>query len=116
MKNLLIMAKRLAATDSNCLITGESGTGKEVVAQYIHSSSQRSDKPFITINCAALPENLMEAELFGYAPGAFTGRNAGGSKAASRPRITERSSWTKSISLPLSLQGKLLRVLETKRW
>ncbi len=114
MKNLLILAKRLADTDSTCLITGESGTGKEVVAQYIHSSSRRRDRPFVTINCAALPENLMEAELFGYAPGAFTGAQKGGKQGSMEAADGGTLFLDEINSLPLSLQGKLLRALETK--
>lgn len=68
-------AKRIAETDCNVLILGESGTGKDVLANYIHSQSLRADKSFIPINCATIPADLLESELFGYEKGAFTGAN-----------------------------------------
>ncbi|MHA1558394.1 MAG: sigma-54-dependent transcriptional regulator [Alphaproteobacteria bacterium] len=73
MSEILKIVDRIAPTEANILITGESGTGKEVVAQYIHKNSKRSNNPFISVNCAAIPENLLESELFGHEKGAFTG-------------------------------------------
>jgi len=73
MKNVINLAKKAAREDSTILITGESGTGKEIFANAIHSESPRNGKPFIKVNCAAIPENLLESELFGYEAGAFTG-------------------------------------------
>src|ERR1700674_4890014 len=78
MRNLLTLVEKVAPTNANVLITGESGTGKEVMARAIHQYSLRSSKSWVDINCAALPENLLESELFGYEKGAFSG--ADGSK------------------------------------
>lgn len=105
---------RVAATNTSVMIRGESGTGKELVARAILASSPRWDKPFVSVNCAALPENLIEAELFGYEKGAFTGASqdhAGHFEAADAGTI-----FLDEIgSLSLGLQGKLLRVLEDRR-
>ncbi|CAO5677991.1 MAG: Regulatory protein AtoC [Holosporales bacterium] len=76
MKKVFALADRIAPSEANVLLTGESGTGKEVMARYIHMNSKRVDKPFISINCAAIPENLLESELFGHEKGAFTGAQA----------------------------------------
>src|SRR6202158_6290556 len=73
MANVVKLAQQIAGSDASVLITGESGTGKEVLARYLHARSQRAKKPFITVNCAAIPENLLESELFGHEKGAFTG-------------------------------------------
>ena len=73
MASVVKLAQQIAGSDASVLITGESGTGKEVLARYVHSRSQRAKKPFITVNCAAIPENLLESELFGHEKGAFTG-------------------------------------------
>ena len=115
MQRLLDTAKVIAATDVPVLITGESGTGKEVLANFIHRHSHRADRPMVEINCAALPENLLEAELFGYEKGAFTGAlNTG------KPGMVEEANGGPLFldeinSLPLALQGKLLRVLESHK-
>ena len=73
MQSVYTFAKQIAPSDASVLITGESGTGKEVIARYVHKESRRSEKPFISVNCAAIPENLLESELFGHEKGAFTG-------------------------------------------
>ncbi len=115
MRTLLALAGHLAQVDATVLLTGETGAGKEVLAQYLHSHSPRSDRELVEINCAALPENLLEAELFGYERGAFTGAlNTG------RPGLVERADGGTLFldeinSLPLALQGKLLRLLESRR-
>src|ERR1700749_3868510 len=70
---VLSLADQIAGSEASILVTGESGTGKEVLARYVHRKSQRADKPFISVNCAAIPENLLESELFGHEKGAFTG-------------------------------------------
>jgi PAS domain S-box-containing protein len=114
MSNLVDMVIRLAAFDSTILITGESGTGKELIAETIHSSSARSDKAFIKVNCGAIPENLMESELFGYEAGAFTG-----AKKEGKPGYVELASGGTLFldeigEVPLNLQVKLLRLLQNK--
>ncbi|HEX5007125.1 MAG TPA: sigma 54-interacting transcriptional regulator, partial [Hyphomonadaceae bacterium] len=73
MIEMRILADQIAPSDASILITGESGVGKEVMARYVHKKSRRADKPFISVNCAAIPENLLESELFGHEKGAFTG-------------------------------------------
>lgn len=101
-------------TDLNVLLLGESGTGKDVFAQAIHNASSRSDKPFIVINCAALPRELIASELFGYSSGAFTGAKKGGNIG----KIEFADSGTLFLDeigdLPLDLQSMLLRILENK--
>ena len=92
LKQLLIVAK----TDASILITGPTGSGKEVFAEYTHQMSARSNGPFIVVNCAAIPENLLESELFGYEKGSFTGASAPGKKASSRRQTAARCFWMKS--------------------
>ncbi len=105
------LAKRVAVTDSTVLIAGESGSGKEVVAQYIHRHSQRADKPFVAINCAAIPETMLEATLFGHEKGAFTGAHS------SAPGKFEQANGGTLLldeisEMAIDLQSKLLRVLQ----
>lgn len=111
MQKLFERMKRIANTDSTALVLGESGTGKELVARALHFNSQRKDKPFIPVNCAAIPENLLESELFGYVKGAFTGAirdKVGKFEAANKGSIFLDEIGT----LPMHLQTKLLRVLQ----
>ena len=110
---LLELAARVAQSDSTVLITGESGTGKEVLARYLHQQSPRAAKPFIAINCAAIPDNMLEATLFGHEKGAFTGA------IASAPGKFELADGGTILldeisEMPLSLQAKLLRVLQER--
>jgi two-component system response regulator PilR (NtrC family) len=108
------MIEKIAPFDTNVLITGESGTGKELVAKAIHKKSNRANKPFIAINCASLPSELLESELFGYAKGSFTG-----AYASKRGLIDEASGGTLFLDeigeMPSGLQAKLLRFLEDKK-
>jgi len=104
-------AQVAAATDVTTLLLGESGTGKELLARAIHDESRRRDAPFVTINCAALPEGLAESELFGHRKGAFTG--ATGSTGRIRAADGGTLFLDKIAELPLSIQAKLLRFLET---
>lgn len=112
MENLCEAARLIAPTDSTIMLFGESGVGKEVFANYIHSCSLRKDEIFIPINCATIPENLIESELFGYEKGAFTGASSKGKigifEAADRGTIF----MDEIGELPLEMQSKLLRVLE----
>lgn len=107
------LVQQVAATDASVLIQGESGTGKEVVARLLHDLSDRKGRPFLPINCAAVPENLLESELFGYESGAFTG--AAKSKPGKFELADGGTVFLDEIGdMPLTLQGKLLRVLEDR--
>ena len=110
---LLELAKRVANTSATVLITGESGTGKEVLARFLHRNSPRRDHAFIAINCAAIPENLLESTLFGFEKGAFTG--ASQSQAGKFEQAEGGTLLLDEISeMPLALQAKLLRVLQER--
>jgi len=114
MKKLLIEAEKIAAYDTTVLLQGESGTGKEVIANYIHEMSPRKEKEMVSINCASLPETLLEAELFGYAKGAFTGALETGKEGLIEIAEGGTLFLDEINSLPLATQGKFLRILETK--
>lgn len=108
------MARAFAAASSNVMITGESGVGKELFSQSIHNASARHGQPFVAVNCAAIPENLLESELFGYVGGAFTGASKEG-KAGLFEIAHNGTIFLDEISeMPLALQGRLLRVLQER--
>lgn len=110
-ENVRRLVTKVAPTDSTVLIRGETGCGKELVAKSVHAQSMRAEKPFVAINCGALPENLIESELFGHCRGAFTG--ADGARTGLFEVANEGSIFLDEIGeLPLSMQAKLLRVLE----
>lgn len=114
MDDVIGQAKRYAHLDSTILILGETGTGKELFAQSIHNESNRSKGPFVAINCAALPENLLESELFGYEEGAFTGARKGG-KIGLFEMAHKGTIFLDEIGdMPLNLQSRLLRVIQEK--
>lgn len=114
MKDALQTAQTVAATDVTVLITGESGTGKEIIADFIYKSSNRTSKPFIKINCSAIPGNLLESELFGYEEGSFTGALKGGKAGLFEIANGGTILLDEIGDMPLDLQTKLLRVLQEK--
>ncbi len=114
-RQALTQATQVAATETTVLLLGESGTGKEVVARFIHRGSSRADGPFVALNCAALPENLLEAEMFGYERGAFTGATQ------SKPGQLEQAAGGVLFldevgEMSLAAQAKFLRVLEEREF
>lgn len=115
MQSLLEAVSRIALSDSTVYIHGESGTGKELIAKAIHLASERKDKPFIAINCAAIPETLLESELFGHEKGAFTG-----AVRSTKGLFTQANEGTLFLDeigdMPLSIQVKLLRALEERQF
>lgn len=113
-QQVLNVANNVAPLDTTVLLCGESGSGKEVLAHYIHEHSGRKDKPMITANCAAFPENLIEAELFGYEKGSFTGASREGKKGLVAAADGGTLFLDEINSLPLSIQGKVLRMIEEK--
>ncbi len=113
MKQVLALADQIAGSDASIMITGESGVGKEVLARYVHKKSKRKDKPFIAVNCAAIPEHLLESELFGHEKGAFTG-----AVARRIGKFEEADGGTLLLDeiseMDLRLQSKLLRALQER--
>jgi DNA-binding NtrC family response regulator len=113
MKDVLVRAQQVARSDTTVLVMGESGVGKELISRYIHENGDRRDMSFVAVNCAALPENLLESELFGYEKGAFTGasmRKPGKFELADRGTIL----LDEVTEMDLKLQAKLLRVLQER--
>ncbi len=112
-REVLLLASRVAKADATVMLTGESGTGKEVFARYIHDQSPRAKGPFVAINCAAIPDNLLEATLFGHEKGAFTG-----AQSAQAGKFEQANGGTLLLDeiseMPLGLQAKLLRVLQER--
>jgi DNA-binding NtrC family response regulator len=115
MREVVSLAERVAATDANVLVTGESGAGKDALALFIHEGSSRASQPFVKIDCATLPRDLLEAELFGYERGAFTGANE-----AKPGRLEAAHKGTLVLDeiayLTIDSQAKLLRVIETREF
>ncbi|ENC14993.1 sigma-54 interaction domain-containing protein [Escherichia coli] len=114
MRQLKRLISRIAPSPSSVMVVGESGTGKEVVARAIHKLSGRRNKPFIAINCAAIPEQLLESELFGYVKGAFTGASANGKTGLIQAANTGTLFLDEIGDMPLILQAKLLRAIEAR--
>jgi two-component system response regulator FlrC len=112
-RRLVDLARRVALSDCTVLVVGESGTGKEILARYIHRRSPRAGQPFVAVNCAAIPENMLEAMLFGYERGSFTGAHA-----AHPGKFEQAQGGTLLLDevteMPLGLQAKLLRVLQER--
>ena len=113
MQSLKLLASKVAQSEATVLLSGESGSGKEVFAQFIHNQSKRAEQPFIAINCAAIPENMLEAVLFGYEKGAFTGAHQ-----AAPGKFEQAQNGTLLLDeiseMDISLQAKLLRVIQEK--
>lgn len=113
-RDTIEIARKYCKVDSNILLIGETGTGKELIAQSCHQDSQRRKGPFVAVNCAALPENLLESELFGYVQGAFTGAAKGGKPGLFELAHQGTIFFDEVSEIPLRLQGKLLRVLQER--
>ncbi len=116
MKKLINLCMRVAKSEASVLISGPSGVGKEMFAELIHNNSLRADKPFVKLNCAAIPESLMESEFFGYEPGAFTGAGRGGKKGLIEVAEKGTLFLDEVGEMPLNLQSKMLRVLQDGKY
>src|SRR5262249_39602248 len=112
-RQVLVQATQVAATDATVLLLGESGTGKEVVARFVHRASNRANGPFVALNCAALPEHLLEAELFGYERGAYTGATQ--SKPGQLEQAAGGTLFLDEVAeMSPAAQAKFLRVLQER--
>lgn len=114
MRDVVLRAKQFSKTDSTILIMGSTGTGKEILAQSVHNYSDRAEKPFVSVHCAALPEQLLESELFGYEEGAFTGSKKGGKPGRFELAHKGTIFLDEIDTTPLNVQTRLLRVLQEK--
>ena len=114
MKEVTRLLQKSSVTNTTILLTGESGTGKTFIAGEMHKASSRSNGPFIHVNCASIPYNLMESELFGYEEGAFTGAKKGGKKGYFEMAYGGTLFLDEIGEIPFQLQGKLLEVLQSK--
>lgn len=115
MKNVMALSRRLASVNTTVLITGESGVGKGLIAKTLHEEGNRYKGPFVTVNCGAIPDNLIESELFGYVAGAFTGSRAGGKKGLFEAAQDGTIFLDEISELPLNLQVKLLQVIQERQ-
>lgn len=116
MRECIELARKVSFADSTILILGETGTGKSALARYIHQISQRKDGPFHTINCAAIPDHLLESELFGYQAGAFTGANAKGKEGLIELADNGTLFLDEIAEIPVKLQAKILEVIQESRF
>lgn len=116
MKKVLELVNRISKVDATCILTGESGTGKSMIAKYMHSISPRKDNPFINVNCASIPDELFESELFGYTKGSFTGANPNGKKGLLEVADTGTIFLDEISELSLATQAKLLNALQDKEF
>lgn len=112
MQQVMHLVHRVSQLDITCILTGESGTGKTMIARYIHHKSSRSSQPFVSLNCASIPESLVESELFGYVKGAFTGANSNGKPGLFATANHGTLFLDEIAELPPSIQAKLLHVLQ----
>ena len=115
MRRILLMAYKVAPSDAPVFLQGESGVGKEIVAQFIHQSSKRAHAPFVAVNCSAIPQELFEAEMFGYEKGAFTGASAQGKKGLFEQANGGTVFLDEVGELPLPMQSKLLRAIQENK-
>ena len=115
MHNVMALTKKLASVNTTVLITGESGVGKGLIARRLHEEGVRWKKPFVTVNCGAIPENLIESELFGYVAGAFTGSRADGKQGLFEAAQDGTIFLDEISELPLNLQVKLLQVIQERQ-